>query len=310
VTHENSLRPVIKADYVRVWHFGQFAFFDYGEDRGNPEWKKNVERHSHENPYIEARKAGYYRSHLGPTPEQLQQLRKYYGRDSIIHFADIPFQTDSRNQCYEPTSTERSFFDELPDEGRITLESKPNESVRSRFKLRGHVGQFVSWFGIVRKIEFNPGERPAKLSIENKYFQDCRGEHPQTVSINGGGNFTAELTHIAEGLPLTLVRAYGYIIGEGGAEPIMRVDYMRVWRWGEFAFSDYGQDQSHPGWKLRRTLKSGEQVFQPKVSAEYYIRRLGPTKPQAKHIVEWFRWLDAQDEAENTIPVETVEENR
>ena len=40
VTGEREKRSVIKADYVRVWHWFRFNFMDFGEDHSNPEWKK------------------------------------------------------------------------------------------------------------------------------------------------------------------------------------------------------------------------------------------------------------------------------
>jgi hypothetical protein len=32
--------PKLRADYVRVWNWGLFAFMNYGEDKSNPEWVK------------------------------------------------------------------------------------------------------------------------------------------------------------------------------------------------------------------------------------------------------------------------------
>jgi len=32
--------PTVKADYIRVWHLGDFAFMDYGVDATNERWKK------------------------------------------------------------------------------------------------------------------------------------------------------------------------------------------------------------------------------------------------------------------------------
>ena len=40
VTGEKDKVPTVKADYIRVWHLGDFAFMDYGADASNEKWKK------------------------------------------------------------------------------------------------------------------------------------------------------------------------------------------------------------------------------------------------------------------------------
>jgi hypothetical protein len=40
VTDEKDGLPTIKADYIRVWRLGDFAFMDYGADATNERWKK------------------------------------------------------------------------------------------------------------------------------------------------------------------------------------------------------------------------------------------------------------------------------
>lgn len=40
VTSEDGGVPTVKADYIRVWHLGDFAFMDYGADATNERWKK------------------------------------------------------------------------------------------------------------------------------------------------------------------------------------------------------------------------------------------------------------------------------
>jgi hypothetical protein len=49
--------------------------------------------------------------------------------------------------AYDPTDTEKLFFDRLSDERQMTIETKPGEfgETGDTFTLAGHQGQFVSW---------------------------------------------------------------------------------------------------------------------------------------------------------------------
>ena len=172
-----------------------------------------------------------------------------------------------------------------------TVQSKLDETVRSQFRLRGHVGQFVSWFGIVRDVVSTVGKRGGRLLIENKYFDGVTDEDPQIVSINGGGNFTADVTNLAEDLPLTLVRVYGTVIGEERLGPLVQGEYIRVWRWGEFRFNDYGEDHSNPYWRRSVKLQPDDFVHHKQLSAEYYVRLLGPTAEETSRIKEFFEMV-------------------
>lgn len=44
VISEDSGVPVVKADYIRVWQPGDFAFMDYGADASSERWKKLREK--------------------------------------------------------------------------------------------------------------------------------------------------------------------------------------------------------------------------------------------------------------------------
>jgi len=305
VTRQENNRPIIKADYVRVWHEGQFAFFSYGDDRGNPEWKKNLKLPPDENPYILMRKDHYYRDHLGPTADQLEILKRYYRKQTIIQFADIPFQDWTPTAGYAPTEIEKQLFlSRMNVDDYRTVQSKSDETIQSQFRLRGHVGQFVSWFGIVRDVVSTIGKRGGRLLIENKYSNGITDDHPQIVSINGGGDFRANVTNLAEDLPLTLVRVYGTVVGEERLGPVVQAEYIRVWRWGEFKFNDYGDDHSNPYW--RRSVKLQPDDFSPhkQLSAEYYVRLLGTTAEETSKVKKFFEWLKPDRKPDNPPPQE------
>jgi hypothetical protein len=156
----------------------------------------------------------------------------------------------------------------------------------------------------VREIHNKLGERRGSLLIENKYFQDGRNEKPQTVSINGAGNFNAEVGHIAGELLLSLVRVYGTVIRDERTGPVVDVKYLRVWRWGEYRFSDYGQQLGDPKWRPK--LRNGEPVYQDSLSAEYYIHRLRPIPQQADYIRSWFGIIASLEEPVRDTPTTPV----
>jgi hypothetical protein len=196
-----------------------------------------------------------------------------------------------------PTKIELDYFDHLKSQNKITIQSRPGEDPRLSFSLRGHIGELVSWFGIVRDAKpaiFKPG---GTLFIEHKYFNGTSDERLQTVSIKGGGSFRAELTRFSEGItPLMLVRVYGVVVREERHGPVVDVAYIRAWPWGRFNFKDYGQDRGYRFWKKNMELKSGEGVYQTAVSPDYYARLLGPSEDQK-------RLLEAEIQAEKEARV-------
>src|SRR5437762_11009722 len=172
---------------------------------------------------------------------------RIFARSTSSH---LHWRCDMRLQT---TNSEKKFYDRLSESARITLQTKLGEfSDESRaFKLQGHKGEFVSlWgriapvpenrvrWGIARDIKPNPNGRAGTLLIENKYFDgytDCNLF--ESISINGGGGFEAELTDLPDNLiPLVLVRVYGVTTREQNSGTVIKADYVRVWYWRQFAF--------------------------------------------------------------------------
>jgi len=60
--------PTVKADYIRVWQLGDFAFMDYGADATNERWKKL--RRKVDLIYSPEPDAAYYESLLGKQPAE------------------------------------------------------------------------------------------------------------------------------------------------------------------------------------------------------------------------------------------------
>ncbi len=303
ITKEENNLPLIKADYVRVWHWGQFNFSSFGEDHGNPRWKGNVTGNPDDVYNMRKQHRSYYKECVGPTPEQWEILRTYYRRQTIIDVSRFaPIFPDTATT---PTKIELDYFDHLKSKNMITVQSRPGEAPHSNFSLRGHIGEFVSWFGIVRGAKpaiFKPG---GTLLIEHKYFDGASDERLQTVSIKGGGNFRAELTRFSKQItPLILVRVYGVVVREERRGPVVDVAYVRAWPWGRFNFKDYGQDRGDRFWKKNMKLKSGEGVYKTAVSPDYYAKLLGPSEEQ-KHLLE--AEIQAEKEARFSSPPPTTE---
>lgn len=66
VVDEKGGIPTVKADYIRVWHLGDFAFMDYGADATNERWKKL--RQKVDLIYSSEPDAAYYEKLLGKLP--------------------------------------------------------------------------------------------------------------------------------------------------------------------------------------------------------------------------------------------------
>ena len=299
VTAEDRNHPLVKSEYVRVWHWGQFNFSDlFGEDHGNPEWKKRVKLTQGEKAYQRGLSWKYYEERLGPTDEEGQTIKAWHQHWTAIEASDDPFEPKEGSGEYTPTDLERNYLEKVPNESLVTVESKPSETQHGKFRLFGHVYQRVSWFGIVREASPHIRKPGGTLLIENKYFKGSGDQNLQTVSIRGGGDFKAELTNFSKDLvPLTLVRVYGRVLREEGQIPVIDAVYVRLWDLGQYNFEDYGMDKTNSRWTKNLGLQKGDTVYAPNVSADYYIKRLSPTNEQTKMIREKFERLKQYEKA-------------
>jgi hypothetical protein len=294
VRGENEGQPVVEADYVRVWHFYQFNFMDYGVDHSNPEWRERIKLPEEETIYHIGVSRKYYEERLGPTDDERREIQEYHNRQTELDFQREPFGPLNPSEKYKPSEWEEDYFNDFSENERVTLQTKPGELPASTFELVGHVGRRVTWFGIVREvIPHGLGKRGGKLLIENKYFDGRSDEKLQTVSIRGRGNFVGEVSNLSKELePLMLVRIYGRVLREENGVPVVKIKFLRGWHIGQYNFADYGEDHSDPRWAKQLHLKPDEPVHQDNVSAQYYIDRLGPSDEQAKKIRADFKWKE------------------
>ena len=64
-----------------------------------------------------------------------------------------------------------------------------------------------------------------------------------------------------------------------------------------------GRQISDPEWTRKCEASQGENVHEKEVSADYYIKRLGPTEEQAKKIREHYerekKWAEEQEQPQS-----------
>lgn len=182
---------------------------------------------------------------------------------------------NSLGSCgYKPTEKETSYFQKLEPSERTT------GSFMAPYTIHGKVGKYVSWFGIMRGVRNTAPDEKMEILFEHKYFDGLTDCHVMLVSQTGGGDFHATVGPIEGTIgPLTLVRAYGKVDGEDNGIPHLSVDYIRVWPWLTFTFTDLGAgNKGNPEWeKYCRICKKGR-IYDPYPDKNYYFGMLGDPK--------------------------------
>jgi len=211
---------------------------------------------------------------------------------------------------YVPLKSEMKFYEKIPEKERVTVsgfsanekgfyesawfkQSNPNatpESINAQkpvFSLSGHVGEYVSWFGILRAAE--KSKDGYNLVIQNKYSTGMTDLHIQTVSIWGAGDFDALVRCQDFSLnPLVLVKVYGKVISEKNGRPLVDVEYLRYWNWLYFNFMDYGEDKKLSAYDKDLDL-TGVRVYDSRTDPYYYPKRIQSTREQLDLIGNWLK---------------------
>jgi hypothetical protein len=174
---------------------------------------------------------------------------------------------------YQPTAAEAPFLKNTPEGERIN-----DPLFHGKYSLRGKSGVSIAWFGVVRgvKTSADPGGETTLL-VQHHFFDGMTDCHIMLVGIGGMGDFTARLKLDPAQIPgLSLVRIYGKVKSEKGGVPEVEVDYIRVWPWLTFTFTDLsGGDQSNPRWQQYSHLRPGGRVYAPYPNRNYYLNVLG-----------------------------------
>jgi hypothetical protein len=205
------------------------------------------------------------------------------GQKTVIEFEKAPARVVRPKALgtgrYRPRKAEKPFLDRLEPKERTT------GTFFQAYDPKGRKGKFVSWFGIVRKIEST--KNGTQLLLEHQYFDGMTDSHLQVVSLYGCGDFTARLkpekAADSERIRhLELVRLYGKVTDEKDGVPVLAVEYARVFPWKTFTFMDYGKDQRRDVWKKLTRVTDRHQIYSATPADEYYVERLGPREEKPK----------------------------
>ena len=176
---------------------------------------------------------------------------------------------------YRSTPKEAPFYNKLSESEQAT------GSGTAEYSIHGKQGRYVSWYGVVRGVvDAKPGS--TTLLLEQKAFDGFTDCHIMLVSFAGYGNFHATFVPGRETIPpLSLVRVYGRVTAEKNGVPELTAEYLRVWPWSTFTFTDLGpKNTGNPEWaKLCQLCKPGGRVYNPFPDRQYYTQTLG--EPQA-----------------------------
>jgi len=184
-------------------------------------------------------------------------------------------RSNSLGSCpYKPTEKETAYFQKLDEAERTT------GSFMQPYTIQGKPGKYVSWFGVMRGVLATTADGKMEILFEHKYFDGLTDCHIMLVSQAGGGDFHATVGPIEGTIaPLTLVRVYGKVDGEEKGIAHLTADYIRVWPWLTFTFTDLGPgDKGNPEWaKYCRICKKGR-IYDPYPNKNYYLGMLGDPK--------------------------------
>jgi hypothetical protein len=81
---------------------------------------------------------------------------------------------------YPPTPIEKPFFDKLSPKERVT-----GSMLGKKYSIKRKTGKYISWCGIVRRIDEDSAAGRTKLLVEMKYFDGMTDTHIMALSFNG-----------------------------------------------------------------------------------------------------------------------------
>jgi hypothetical protein len=174
---------------------------------------------------------------------------------------------------YAPVAAEAPFF------AKLAAKERANDSLfGGKYTMHGKTGAYVSWFGIVRGIT-PPAQTGGDVTLlaQHHFFDGETDCHIMLVAKSGDGDFVATLKMDPAAIPpLALVRVYGKVISEKNKVPEVAVQYIRVWPWMTFTFTDLaGDDHSNPRWQKYASVKYSDKLYVPYPKENYYRAVLG-----------------------------------
>ena len=198
---------------------------------------------------------------LAQTPIDIQPVKELVPNGTLATCAYIPLRA------------------EAPFYGRLNDKEKVNDPLfHGDYSIHGKKGKYVAWFGIVRGISSGAQSGgDTTLLVQHHFFDGETDCHLMLVAKGGDGDFHATLKVDSTKIPaLALVRVYGRVIEDTGNVPAVAVDYIRVWPWMTFTFTDLsGEDHSNPRWQHYSRVKASDRIYVPYPRENYYRAVLG-----------------------------------
>jgi len=186
-------------------------------------------------------------------------------------------RTNTLSTCaYVPVELEKPFLQKLPSNEQVT-----GSFLGPAYTIQGKRGRYISWFGVVRGISLESDSKKVRLLLEQKFFDGLTDCHIMLVAFTGAGDFRALLEVDPQLIPpLSLVRVYGNVVDESFGTPEVAVEYIRVWPWLSFTFTDLGAaDHGNPRWaSYCATCKRKGRIYDPFPKEDYYRGMLGDPK--------------------------------
>jgi hypothetical protein len=69
------------------------------------------------------------------------------------------------------------------------------------------------------------------------------------------------------------------VTSETGKVPQIAAEYIRIWPWMTFTFTDLGPaDHSNPIWAKYSKFPAGGRIYKPYPNEDYYLRMIGDPK--------------------------------
>jgi hypothetical protein len=171
---------------------------------------------------------------------------------------------------YAPSPQEKPFYEKLANKELAT------GSFIQGYDIHKKDGQYVSWYGVVRGIT-KVSDDTWQLLLEHKYFDAMTDCHIMLVSMSGSGDFMATLREKDLSIPaLALVRVYGKVKNDKDGTPGITAEFVRVWPWMTFTFTDLGaEDRTNPRWRKDCRVCKTARVYRPYPDEKYYRDALG-----------------------------------
>jgi len=201
---------------------------------------------------------------FGQTKIDVQEIKKLESDGSL-------------STCgYLPIEREKEFHQKLSPAEKVT----GSFTDEHEYRIQGKAKQYVSWFGVVRRQWTDDDVHSRNLLIQHKFFDGMTDCHIMLVSNSGAGDFVAKLVSVDKPVPLlSLVRVYGTVTKDENKVPQVSADYVRVWPWFTFTFTDLGPaDRSNPEWAKYCKLCKHGRIYKPYPTEDYYREILGDPK--------------------------------